>query len=76
MLLAQWQKAVEPWNNGAHKELSERGKMVVAEILATLWQGEVCELEQIELEDMFVGLLFLMQCKISNDKEGSYTSMQ
>lgn len=24
MLLAEWQKAAEPWNNGADKELSER----------------------------------------------------
>lgn len=75
MLVAQWQKAVEPWNRGAYKELSKRIRMVAAKILAALWQDDVCELKQIELGEMFVGLLILMQCKISNDKEGSYTSM-
>lgn len=49
--------------------------MVAGMILAALWQGDVCEMKQTELEEMFVGLLILMQCKISNDKEGSYTSM-
>lgn len=76
MLLAEWQKAAEPWNNGADKELSERDRTVVAKILAALWQGEVCELEQGELEDIFGELLFLMPCKISNDRERSCTSMQ
>lgn len=75
MLVAQWQKAAEPWNNGAHRELSKRVRIVVVRILAALWQGDACELKQIELEEMFVGLLILMQCKISNDKDGSYTSM-
>lgn len=76
MLPAWWQKAAEPWNNGAHWEPSERGRVTVAEILAVLWQGEVCELEQTELEDMFVRLLLLMQCKIYSDEERSYTPVQ
>lgn len=53
-----------------HTELSERGRMVVAEILAALWQGEVCELEQTELEDMFVGLLLWTLCEISIQWQG------
>lgn len=75
MLVAQWQKAAEPWNNRVHKELSKRVRKVAAKILAALWQSDVCELKQTELEEMFVGLLILIQCKISNEKEGGYTSM-